>query len=610
MRTQRHDGPDLSDPTVRPSATVTAQGLVLELNDGRGRRMLEANPTLVGYARTLLARDLGGATFVWIGEDEVWYAVRIQRLPRSVEPEPEALVEVVRIDPPQGLTPRELDVLTLIGGGLSNPEIAAHLKVSVRTVMTHVERVLVKLGQASRSGAAAMAVELGFLRLPLPGGPHQLGGLTVASLDAPWRQAGAHRRVRSRPAARPRPYLIGSAVPLSGPSSGDGLELRNGSRLAVAEINRRGGIAGRPLEQLVMDTDITTSSGLQHALRRLIEAEVDAITLGYAFALQPADLVEVGAYGCPVLSAMTSEELSRWVRGDHENLAQVFQVAPTEIHYGSGCIRFLDGLSTRGAWPPRNRRITFVQTAIVGGHIVDPATLEAAERGGWEIHSLIDVAPVGADMERIVAQVRAAEPAAVVLALFVASELAAFQRAFRARPTDALVYGIYSPSVPEYRQLAGPAAEGVLWSTLTGRYGDLLGLQFAQRYRETFDVAPGHSLAGVSYDQVGLLALAWAGVGNPRAFARVGDELRRITYRGVNGGYLLGHEGQCAISYPDQTPDPSLGQAHLVFQIQDGRQRILHPAPYAEARFRLPPWFASETSRVSQVSETPLAPSV
>ena len=39
------------------------------------------------------------------------------------------------------------------------------------------------------------------------------------------------------------------------------------------------------------------------------------------------------------------------------------------------------------------------------------------------------------------------------------------------------------------------------------------------------------------------------------------------------------------------TADPSLGQAHLTFQIQDGVHRILRPAPYGEAAYRTPPWF-------------------
>jgi hypothetical protein len=54
--------------------------------------------------------------------------------------------------------------------------------------------------------------------------------------------------------------------------------------------------------------------------------------------------------------------------------------------------------------------------------------------------------------------------------------------------------------------------------------------------------------------------------------------------------YWMDNASQCGLAYPDVTLDPSLGQAHLVFQVQDGEHRVLSPEPYAEADFRLPPW--------------------
>ena len=89
-----------------------------------------------------------------------------------------------------------------------------------------------------------------------------------------------------------------------------------------------------------------------------------------------------------------------------------------------------------------------------------------------------------------------------------------------------------------------------------------------------------------------MLALAWAAVGDAHRFAEVADELRRISHRGVNGVYLLGARDQTGRAYPLETADPSLGQAHLVFQVQDGEHRVLHPAPYGESDFRPPPWLA------------------
>jgi branched-chain amino acid transport system substrate-binding protein len=103
---------------------------------------------------------------------------------------------------------------------------------------------------------------------------------------------------------------------------------------------------------------------------------------------------------------------------------------------------------------------------------------------------------------------------------------------------------------------------------------------------------PGRSHAGIAYDEVRLIAQAWAAAGHPRSFAAVAAQLRRIAHRGVNGSYVFDHAGQCGLAYPDVTPDPSVGQAHLVLQIQHGHHRTLEPAPYAASHFIRPPWLS------------------
>ena len=65
---------------------------------------------------------------------------------------------------PERLTPRELEVLQLIAGGLSNKEIGARLSVSVATVKTHLEHILQKLQVSDRTQAAVQAVTRGLLR--------------------------------------------------------------------------------------------------------------------------------------------------------------------------------------------------------------------------------------------------------------------------------------------------------------------------------------------------------------------------------------------------------------------------------------------------------------
>lgn len=62
------------------------------------------------------------------------------------------------------LTGRELEVLRLLADGLSQPDIAASLTISPKTVATHIEHVLVKLDVHSRTQAVAVAYRDGLLR--------------------------------------------------------------------------------------------------------------------------------------------------------------------------------------------------------------------------------------------------------------------------------------------------------------------------------------------------------------------------------------------------------------------------------------------------------------
>ncbi len=61
------------------------------------------------------------------------------------------------------LTPRELEMLTLVGSGLSNVEIAEQLVLSPLTVKTHVNRVMMKFGVHDRAQLVIAAYEGGLI---------------------------------------------------------------------------------------------------------------------------------------------------------------------------------------------------------------------------------------------------------------------------------------------------------------------------------------------------------------------------------------------------------------------------------------------------------------
>jgi DNA-binding NarL/FixJ family response regulator len=73
------------------------------------------------------------------------------------------LLEEMATDP---LTPREREVLSLIGRGMANKVIARELSLSEKTVKAHVSSILAKLGVTDRTQAALYAVRAGLVAPP------------------------------------------------------------------------------------------------------------------------------------------------------------------------------------------------------------------------------------------------------------------------------------------------------------------------------------------------------------------------------------------------------------------------------------------------------------
>jgi DNA-binding NarL/FixJ family response regulator len=121
-------------------------------------------PTVLGAlragARGYLTKDAGADEISQaihaVARGEAALDVAVQRhVVAAVADAPEAATL------PDGLTPREAEVLELIAGGLSNAEIAERLVVSQATVKTHVNRVFAKTGARDRAQAVAYAYRNG-----------------------------------------------------------------------------------------------------------------------------------------------------------------------------------------------------------------------------------------------------------------------------------------------------------------------------------------------------------------------------------------------------------------------------------------------------------------
>jgi two-component system NarL family response regulator len=95
---------------------------------------------------------------------ELLNAIRmINRGQQYIPPEVGAKL-VQRMSNPE-LSDRELEVLRLIGQGMSNLDIATALTIGESTVKSHVNRILSKLGVSDRTQAVIIAVKRGIVTL-------------------------------------------------------------------------------------------------------------------------------------------------------------------------------------------------------------------------------------------------------------------------------------------------------------------------------------------------------------------------------------------------------------------------------------------------------------
>ena len=71
----------------------------------------------------------------------------------------ESLVPSAAVQPAEGLTGREVEVLALVATGMTNRQIATELVISEKTVARHLSNIFVKLGVTSRAAATAYAFQ-------------------------------------------------------------------------------------------------------------------------------------------------------------------------------------------------------------------------------------------------------------------------------------------------------------------------------------------------------------------------------------------------------------------------------------------------------------------
>ena len=389
------------------------------------------------------------------------------------------------------------------------------------------------------------------------------------------------------------PIVIGIPAAQSGPVGvADHQDWTNGAMMAIEELNAKGGVLGRPIEAKIVDLDMLSPEGNVAGFQSLIEGGAHAIASAFTIIPQPA-MDTAAPSGIPYVHGNTSTVNVDLYRSDPQKYRNVFQLDVPEKWYGTGFVRFMSDLKASGQWEPKNNKVHIVQGQISYTQLISQATQEAVAKtnGEWEIAAVTDIQFPVQDWAPVIRALQDTDAGAIMIDHWVAAELAAFAQQYAYDPVPgALVYLQYGPSQPEFLDLAAGAGEGMVWGTVYGVYADESGAAFREKYRAKYPGTMGMVYTGGGYDAVNILASAWESVGDPSNFDAVGDYIRNIEYRGINGFYKIDPDTNSGVSYPNMVSDPEAGQAHLFFQVQDDEHRIIAPSPYAETSFRLAPW--------------------
>ena len=384
------------------------------------------------------------------------------------------------------------------------------------------------------------------------------------------------------------PLKIGLVAPVTGPYSGDGQEMSRGARLAVKDVNAAGGVLGRPLELVTADvSDLSPENYVRAAQRLTGQEQVAAVFCGYC----SNDSTEFRTYadsGLPMFHFNTLQANVDYVQ-EHD-IPNIYEGCPTEIWYGRGFVPLMQDWISTGRWTPSSKTVAIVTSNDSYSISIANALRKDITKIGWQVTTFEQVTAPTADWGPVLSKIRSRPPGLVFVTDYIAGDLASFAKQFATAPTPSLLYQQYGPSIPEYIQLAGDAANGVIWSTTIGTLPDPTGKRFLQRYKSTYKAEAGLSQAGGQFDIIRMWAEVASRAADPYDFDKVNALLKKATFRGVNGTYTF-EPGELVVPpYPDKVLDPSLAMPHLTYQIQDLEQVPISPAPYASGKLRLPPW--------------------
>ncbi|CAN7784216.1 penicillin-binding protein activator [Caballeronia sp. LjRoot34] len=332
------------------------------------------------------------------------------------------------------------------------------------------------------------------------------------------------------PGQAAEPIRIGLIQPLTGSVAYNGQADVNGAKLAVQQVNKAGGVLGRPVDLIVEDGQCNPANSVDAAEKLIGRDKVVALIGAFCSSSTAAIMPVASKYKIPLITGVSSEaDLTE--RGNH----YFFRAAET------------DGLLAQAFAPLLAKQLQLKQVAYVGvnddwGRGSVQEFQQALQKVGTKTASVDYFDHGTTDFYTLLTKLRASEADG----LFVAAETqdgSILVKQIKELGLNIKVFGVGSWATSDFVGLAGPAAEGIYAAV---PYASSLptpaNTAFVSKYSAAYQSAPGkYSASGYNAVNILLEAIKRAGGTDPE---KIRQALTQTDYQAPNGTYLFTSKGQ------------------------------------------------------------------
>jgi branched-chain amino acid transport system substrate-binding protein len=295
-------------------------------------------------------------------------------------------------------------------------------------------------------------------------------------------------------ASSAEPLKIGVVAPLTGSGAEEGRYKIQGAKLATEEVNKAGGVLGRPIE-LVIEDDQTTNPGVVLAFSKLAGDKDTPAFIGPIYSTQiHAIAPDIQRLGKPVMIGGTDSQLT------HMGNPWLFRFRPKDIYSARVIVDY--GVKTLG-----KKKWAIVHTTDAFGTSGMKNLVEDLKGMGVEPALVQGYTSNSQDFTPVVLAVKQSGADVMATYMNIASDLAIFARQLRQLGVNIAWLGSPTTVRPDVLKLAGPALFGSLAVTDFNADSSPAAKEFAAKYEATYKSAPDAAGAW-TYDAVNVLALA------------------------------------------------------------------------------------------------------